>query len=294
MLDKNTYQVREPLTQVKGNNPITGVLTYYKMDANGELIYRYNASSKTWEFFRESGPFAIPINITSALSANDMEIIQGAIIDSGLVKLRTEYLIIGDEPPMGKGVLDLRSKLGEERYKQISSLMTVLPRVYLRKWFDKTIMPSLESYGNFVPMVWAAFIDIFNEANLKHINEKKIDPWAWEEEKIKNYYLIENKAVLDELNQKFAAYRELNTSPDAVAQSLMVEYQKLKPLGDPGLEVSRQYAVKELLAKKDYASVKGIIEAYRYADYTILGEAIASPVPFDIVSSQGTVVKATN
>lgn len=293
MLDKNSYVVKEPLTQMKGTDPVTNVLSYYRVDANGELIYRYNSNLKTWEFFREAGPFGVPNDLTSALSASDVETIQAGLINSGLFKARTQYLIVGDEPAGGKGVVDLKTRLGEQKYAEMKTLLTFLPRQYLKAWFDKTISPTLTGYANFIPMIYAAFIEVFNEANLKHVNKHQMEPWVWEETKLKNYYLAENKPVLDELNQKFAAYKELNVAPDSKAQALMIEYKKLKPLGDLGLEVSRQYAFKELLARKDYASAQGIIEAYRYADYTILGEAISSPVPFDIVDGHNTVVKAS-
>lgn len=287
MIDPNTYEPQEPLKQMKGSSPATGALTYYRVDQNGVIIYEYQSSEQRWAYFKEtSNGFAEPNDLTPAISLDDLKQIKSSIINSGLIKLKTDYLIIGDEPAKGIAVIDLKSRIGEEKYFNFKTLLRFLPRMYLRAWYDKNIKPAHD-------MLWAAIIDTFNEANLEHIQENNMTPWQWEEEKLKSYYLAENKPVLDELNAKFAAYKELNTSPDPQAQALMMEYQKIPKIGDQGLEISRQSAIKELLVRKEYEAVKGIIDAFRYAQYTILNEAIVKPIPFDLVVS-GVNIKQSN
>jgi hypothetical protein len=308
---------RRPYIQIKGNDPWSnGALAYYLLDQDHYCYARYSFSNQNWIYVDQNLPellttmngkitldgisipaqavFRTPENPRPTLSEEEQLQVENTILNSGLFKEKTEYLIIGDEPGTGKGVVDLSSKLGAEKYTQLKALLAYLPRQYLRAWFDKTVLPSLSSYNQLEGIVYGAFIEAFNEANLEHINKVQIDPWSWEEEKLRNYYLLENKPLLAELNARFAAYKELNTNPDSQATALMIEYSKLPKIADIGLEISRQFAVKELLARKDYESVKGIIEAYKYANYTILGQAISKPIPFDIISPDGSVIKATN
>lgn len=289
----SSYNPVLPISQYKGHDPYTGILYYYQFDAAHKMIARFDFQKNTWEFVDpNSGHYFVPNDLEPAINSSEMETIRSEVYSSGNFKLKTDYIIVGDEPVGGKGVLNLEAKLGKEKYEDFKKLMMFMPRSYLRGWFDKNIMPSLSLYGNFENMVWAAFIDVFNEANLEYIKEKGIDPWSWEQEKLHNYYLAENKPVLDELNERFNNYKELNTAPDPEASALMREYQSIPKIGDLGLEISRQFAIKELLARKEYATVKGIIESYKYANDTILSEAINKPLPFDIVIGDKVLVKS--
>ena len=46
-------------------------------------------------------------------------------------------------------------------------------------------------------------------------------------------------------------------------------------------------------SKKEYDLVQAIIDAYRYAAQTNIGDALTKPIPFDISDETGRTVKAT-
>jgi len=238
----------------------------------------------------------------------DAQEVVAQLYANGTIKPFAKYLIIGDEPK-GAGVINLKEKMTDEQVKKIKSLLQLMPRMILRAWFDINVLaampgePELQFEAHrlvssvkkkpYEDMIWAGFIDLFNEANLEYINKNNVTPWNWEDQKLQSYYLSQNKEDTDKINQDFNNYKALNDLQDPQAQDLVLEYNSLPKLGDLGLEISRQFAIRELLARKEYKQVKGIIEAYRYAQYTILGDVLTKPIPFDIVSNDGTIVKAT-
>lgn len=344
MLDVNTYEPQMPLVQMKGIDPVTNAMAFYKVDQNQELIYRYNSDTESWEYFREAGPFPQPANLQPMMTSSEKQEMEEYILNSGWFKLKTDYIYFGDEgweevevvvplvnfigqqaydqllreleqsgldenqrreylnsylleartqkrSSRPQGVIDLEAKLGSENVEKFKAMFKFFPRAYLRRWYEQTVAPKIPAIGN--QIVWAAIVDLFNQANREHIAEIGYSPWQWEQEKLQTYYLMENKKVLKELNDRFEAYKQLNNYPDPQAESLMREYAQLPKIGDLGLEISRQAVIKELLARKEYATVKGIIDAYRLADTTILGEAIRNKIPFDINAKQGRSVKAS-
>jgi hypothetical protein len=145
----------------------------------------------------------------------------------------------------------------------------------------------------FEDMTWAGFIDFFNECNLEYCNQNQIEPWAWEDEKLKAYYVSQDQPVVDEFLNRMQSYQDVNLAQDPRVIELLSQYKELPALGDPGLEISRQNAVRELLAQGEYDAVKGIIEAYRSAEYTVFSEVLNKPIPFDIDTEDGEIIKAT-
>lgn len=296
-------------SQVKGIDPTTGMTYIYKADENGNVFARYNFATRKWE----GKPFPCPNQFTRAISPEESKEIIRHWAEQGFIKPTTSYILIGDEPK-GVAVIDLKTHLPTHDYDTMRELLKLMPRSYLRPWFMKEIWGSLagpvtpvlpsENYiGQMYDeikggkkkdedLVWGAMVDLFNVANLEYVNLNKLMPWDWEEEKLRAYLIKESKTGLDELREKFDAFRKDVLGEDPVAQSLIEEYNKLPKNPDPGLEISRQFAISELLKKKEYNAVKGVIDAYRFANETILGDALSAPVPFDVVAS-GRTIRAT-
>lgn len=304
IIDVHSYVPVEPLIQVKGKLASGSDFIYFKADQNGELIYKYDGTN--WLSFKDYGPFEKPLFLEPAINPTEQAQIESAILSSEMFKVKTEYMIFGDEEayslypnrPRAQGVFNLADKLGAARASEFRSFLKFLPRPFLQEWFAQNILQEIDSRFstnyNATQMVWAGIIDLFNQANLEHINQAQILPWDWEEEKLRMYYESTNQEHLDTLNSRFNNYVELYVSPDPEASALMLEYSKLPALGDIGLEISRQFAVRELLSQKDYESVRGIIDAYRLAETTILSKALKGAIPFDIHSKDGFTIKATN
>lgn len=268
----------------------------------------------------------------------------------GFVKLKTEYIIVGDEPRTQKGVINIKSSLKKEDYDNLVKYLTFMPRSLLWDFFMKKIWPNLpwdmytpacpgdnngmagldvrkrtsfvlgmkapqsmgaggvnfafpyvtSIYGDkhqkkdYEDMVWAAFIDVFNEANLKHINENGMDPWEWEAIKLDAYYVSSSKEAIQELDNQLNAYGAVSLALDPEAKKIMEAYSKLPKLGDLGMEINRQNAVKELLKRQDYKTAQAIVDAYRYLSETDIGQELTKPIPYNIVSQSGeTIAKAT-
>lgn len=281
-----------------------GQETYYKVNDSGILVEAYVNNTFTPIIYNPSSEPTVFVDgsyvkitlpptsaLTEAFTSQDADIVVNDIIERGLITPLTEY-IIGDHHPVGKAVVSIKSRIGEEDYNKLKSLLTFLPRMNLWAWFQETVMPNIQSYGSYEDMVWAAFVEAFNEANLEYISKNNLDPWSWEEQKVETYYLAENKNALLALEERYDGYIELNVNPDATAKALMLEYSELPKIGDIGLEISRQFAIKQLLIRKEYATVKGIIEAFRYASQSPIASAIEQKLPFDIVMGDNTVLKA--
>ena len=245
------------------------------------------------------------------------EEIKQEIAATGLFKTKTEYILIGDEPRNSIGVVSLKALLPADDYDGIKKFLQFTPRSILRDWFLKTVWPSLPNdflwafannqgqyydptYGDyrqkktFEDLVWAAFIDLFNEANLEYVNQQQIEPWTWEQQKLEAFYISQNKASLDALKQDIDSYREVTLAQDPEAQKIMEAYIQLPKLGDEGLEINRQNAIRELLKRKEYLTAQALIDAYRYASETVIADALVQPIPFDIVAEDGSrIVRKT-
>lgn len=305
------YVPQEPVTQYKGSDPITGFLTYYKMDSAGVLIARYSESKKKWEYIADIGEIIRPGDLVNAITSNDKAELADQLAQSGMFKPKTQYIIIGDEPSGGSGVVNLESMLEPEDFASIKTYLTFMPRSMLWDFFLKKIHPSLPAknfaqgsnptvktaiYGGwhnirqYETLVWAAFIDVFNVANLEYVNQQQIEPWTWEAKKLEAYYVSQSKEAIDELAKQFDGARDISLALDPEADKIMKAYMTLPKLGDIGLEINRQNSVKELLKQKEYALAQAIVDAFRYANDTVLGEQLAKPIPFNIADSSGQIV----
>lgn len=251
------------------------------------------------------------------------EEVASAILSTGIFKEKTEYLIIGDEVQSGSGVLDLKTMLDVADYEALRKYLTMMPRELLRDFFMKKIYPSVPwdwqdalykngssmtdpvqikdpIYGTyhykkaFEDMVWAAFVDLFNEANLEYVNKEQMEPWAWEQKKTEAYYVSSSQEAINALEAEMSAYQDVALALDPQAKKIMEAYVLLPKIGDTGLEINRQNAVKELLKKKDYVTAQAVVDAFRYINDTEMGIALTHPIPYDITSADGGItVQAT-
>lgn len=327
-----------PFTQVIGLNPYSGPELKewsIKLDQNNVPveIWDETLSPSAWRSFTEflSDPFPNPIQILRLFfDEATKQAISEEIISTGLFKAKTEYIIIGDEPTGGTGVVDLKAMLTTQEYDDLKKYLKLMPRSILWDFFMKKIWPSLPDgeavivkpfigrpivgsrpasqtqvynpiYGGYhikkgyEDMMWAAFIDLFNEANLAYINEKQIDPWTWEQEKTDAYYVSSSAEAINALEAEISAYNDVSLALDPKAKVIMEQYLLLPKIGDTGLEINRQNAIKELLKKKDYVTAQAVLDAFRYINDTELGISLSKPIPYDVTSADGgTVVKATN
>ena len=298
------YAPAEPLTLWAGTITFDDKQTFYKVDPQGFLAFKYNMDLGEWEDGTIKR-FVTPTKFHVATEADnfiDKKELAKALMDTGMFVAKTRYIEIGDEPKGGSGALNLKSMLLPDEVANIKKFLTFMPRSMLRDWFMKEVWPSIpanfsDSYGlkqgtkkQFEDLVWAAFIEIFNEANLEHVTREKKDPWDWEEEKVEAYYISQNEPALKELEGQISEYQGLALAFDPQAQAIMEQYAMLPKVGDLGLEINRQNAVKELLRQKDYASAQAIVDAFRYAADTVIGPAIENPIPFDIVAADGSAV----
>ena len=325
------------------NNVLIGIgQALIKLDKNLTPVEIYDEVNSRWRAYTEflnADPMFKPVDKPLVYATYDGDDVDSAIVitkedletvvvESGLFKVRTEYLIIGDEP-LGKrgtqapGVFDLKSVLEPDDYAAIRQYLTMMPRSMLRNFFMEKVWPGIPwdmiaietgdnrqptsaryvedpIYGGghykkqFEDLVWGAFIDLFNEANLEYCNKNSLEPWTWEGQKTDAYYVSSNQESLNELATQIQAYQDVSLALDPKAKNIMEQYAALPKLGDLGLEINRQNAVKELLKRKEYLTAQAIVDAFRYAQDTIIGEQLTKPIPYDITSEDGsTIVRAT-
>lgn len=237
-----------------------------------------------------------------------------AIAATGLFKEKTEYILIGDEVK-GSGVFDLRTVLSPEDVAAIKQFLTLTPRQYLREWFLQKVWPSLpEKYlwlfsdhgryyepvynvwrqkKEYEDLVWASFVELFNEANLEYVNKHQLDPWDWEQEKLESFYLSKDKAAIQEISQEIDKLSDAGLEADPKAREIMEQFASLPKLGDTGLEINRQFALKELLKKRDYEAAQAIVDVFRFINESELGQVAKEPIPFDIVTDSGATIQKT-
>lgn len=299
----------------------------------------------------------MPVDPDQPMTDSQKEQIAQQIADTGLFKVKTEYIVIGDEPRRSMLVVDLKTLITGDQLDSLMKYLTFMPRSMLWNFFMQKIWPNLPETGptGYVPplprtdqnyqlsgasgidnvlrrpelrqqkvrgfsgavmiqpyrnvtsiygdthkekpferMVWAAFIDLFNEANLKYVNENKMEPWTWEEQKTNAYYISTSKEAIEALEKEIDDFRSVSLALDPQAKKIMEQYATLDKIGDIGLEINRQNAVKELLKKREYTTAQAIVDAYRYLKDTRLGPTLTKPIPFNIVTSEGQVIaKAT-
>lgn len=232
-----------------------------------------------------------------------------ALYESGLFTNIVDYLAVGDEPqPTGgedtkglvyTGVIDLKSMMKADQLDALKKFFVILPRKFLRGWFDDQIVPSLSKDANGEPiyeeMFWGAFINLFNEANLASVQASGYSPWDWETKKLDTMMMVNSQSDLDTLKKQMTDY-SVTSKLDPRNAQLLRDYRKLPRLGDMGLEITRQNAINELLKLGEYDTVQAILDSYNYAhSNSVMHSALTSPVPFNIVDKSGKQVsKSTN
>ena len=113
-------------------------------------------------------------------------------------------------------------------------------------------------------------------------------PADWETEKQNAYYLSQNPKELEKL--KDYLNRSADLASDPRAKVILENYLKLPKLGDQGLEINRQNAIRQLLLNKEYDAAQAVIDAFRYAVQTDMSAALSKPLPFDVTTSTGQVI----
>lgn len=259
--------------------------------------------------------------------------VENQLNSTNIFKPKTQYILIGDEPSGGPGVVDLKSMLAADAYDGLKKFLTLMPRQMLWDFFTRKVWPSLPwdantpadpddyfgkikfadftgrgvdlRYANsnadaiygtqhqkkaFEDMVWAAFIDLFNEVNLAYVNQNQLDPWDWEQKKLDAYYVSQSKQAIEDLTKEIDEFRDVSLALDPKAKAIMEQYTLLPKLGDLGFEINRQNAIKELLKQRDYITAQAIVDAYRYAQDTVIGEQLTKPVPYDVVAEDGQMI----
>lgn len=324
LINPLTYVPKEPVTQQKGIDPISLKLMQYKVDADNVIVARYNDQSASWVTLKEYGFFPIPDAMMSAITEEELDQLCDDLDETEYFAEFTEYIYVGDEPRKPDGspypvVFDLQNFLGDS-YPTMLKFLSMMPRQMLFPWFNHEIRPALAKGGGssninlngkapqqihntmygvtytegpLDQLMWGAFIELFNRANIDHCNKNKISPQQWEDEKLESYYIAQSEDTVKSVEEQISSYKDIDLADDPKAVALIEEYAKLPKIGDQGLEINRQSAVRELLRQKEYEAVRGIIDAFKYAKQSVIGESITQPIPFDIVSEDGKAVRAT-
>ncbi len=305
--------------QFKAPNPLTGAYEYYRLDQNGFPLEKYMNGQwkKAYPILQFTYPIGAglvrrPANMVPAMSDQDKEQLALELAASNLFKPLTNYLTIGDETP-GSGAIDFKSLLDEDTYSLLKQYLSFMPRQFLWDFFMQKIYPGIPfaqvygevtegnwitspiygtsyMYKSYLNLVWMGFVDMFNVANLAFINETQMQPWDWENEKLLAYNMSQDQAALDEMRARFDEYNNVTLVLDPIAKNIMEQYASLPKLGDLGMEINRQNAVKELLKRAEYDSAQAIIDAFRYAKDTVLGPILINPIPKNIVMPSGVVL----
>ena len=247
------------------------------------------------------------------------------LIASGKYKPKTEYLAPQGDEPVGVAALDLEAMIDKTQVEALKTALVNIPRSKLKEFFDKKIWvdiptaktlpvvfdvkenplkyyqkltrdPNILIVNNVVvnislthkDLLWGAIIELFNTVNLDFTLNNMISPESWEKQKLDAYTVSQNPQSLQKF--KDAIQRSVDVSKDPKAVPILEAYLKLAPLGDKGLEINRQNAIRQLLIQKEYESAQAVIDAYTYASQTMMSEALAKPLPYDVVSSSGQVM----
>jgi hypothetical protein len=330
-LDKGPYSMWHAAIQVDADGPVGGyidplynvyVWPLALLRANGALlpIYIWNPKIGDWQWYRSyvnedqigrmvSRPFLLfpfepeedptvimVLDEALPLSPKDLAAVTAVISTSTLpLVVPTEYIVMGDEVP-GKMILDFHAMLvqsgtpdADDLIKQLRELFSCMPRMMLRPWFDDNIRAQLE--WNYVDAIWAATVELFNSANVEAATAASLQPWDYEQKKLDSYYESQNSAKVDQLKATMDSYAASFSDPRAL--DILNQYQTLPRLGDIGFEISRQAGIKALIQQGKYDEAQGIIEAFKYMDYTEYGDGFKKPLPVDVTMPDGTTFKAT-
>lgn len=305
-----------PLVQYSGLNYYgtqPGSSAYFNVDQSSVPVQIYdNGAWRLYsEFLGDSNP-KLPLLIDKVLNDAARQNIATNMASSGLFKAKTEYLTIGDEV-QGEGTIDFAGLLRPDDILMLKQYLTFMPRQFLWNFFIQKIYPQIPQagvlgsmnegkiitdpiygtaygYKTYQNLVWAGFIEVFNQANLDYINTNKIDAWTWEGQKNAAYVTSQDTAQIAALQAQFTQFNDVTLALDPIAKGIMDDFATLPKLGDLGMEINRQNAVKELLKMKEYTSAQAIVDAFRYAKDTVVGTALTQPIPADVVLSDGTVM----
>ena len=294
------------LGQVKGIDPVSNEVMIYRVEDDGRVVERWNPATKSWQ----GQPFVCPTSFGPVISQKESQEAVMYLLNNGFKKV-TAYITIGDEPA-GNFVTDFEKFIGQSEAKAFFELLQSMPRQYLRAWFMESIWPKLEGgilpfkdasdskaadlYGEKIggkkkdeDLVWGAVIDYFNRANLEYCNKFQVEPWAWEEEKMRLFLISQNRDELQKMEQEFDATVSALTSNESQKQKLIERYNRLPKSEDPGLEVTRQAAVNRLLDDGEFDIVAGIIDSYEAAAKS--GLPIAAKIEQDMKLGNFTIKK---
>lgn len=309
-----------PLVQYSGINNYgslsdiqSGVVSYFNLDQNNVPveIFDNGAWREYSEFLSDPNP-KLPLLIDKVMTDATRQAVALDMATSGLFKAKTKYITVGDEVP-GEGTIDFASLISSDDMTMLKQYLTFMPRQFLRNFFMQKIYPQIPmsgiygsvnegklvtdpiygttyQYKSYQNMVWAGFVDVFNQANLEYVNTNKIDPWAWENQKNDAYYTSQNADQVAALQAQFTEFNNVTLALDPIAKAIMDDFATLPKLGDLGMEINRQNAIKELLKMKEYETAQAIVDAYRYVKDTVVGDQLTKPIPADIVLSNGTVM----
>lgn len=294
-----------------------GLVTIFNLDQNNIPVEVWDDSLNSGaggfraytEFLGDSMAMA-PIIIAAMLDTASNNAIAMNMVQSGLFKGKSTYIQIGDEPIGGSGVVDFKALIDDADYTTLFNYLTFMPRAILHDFFMKQIYPQLPADAPFVldkgypvksiygethikkpyeDMVWAAFIDVFNAANSAYIATAGLDSWTWEQKKTDAYYSSVDPSS-DQLAAALGAADNAVLALDKQATKIMNDFATLPKLGDPGFEINRQNALKQLLLRKEYVTAQAVVDAYRYAKDTSIGDQLTKPIPMNLVGRDGSVI----
>lgn len=305
--------------QYKAPSGVNGAVEFYRVDVKGFPVWKFQNGiwNQNWKpdssLLIAANTYRRPYYLSPALSDSDDSQIALTMANSGLFKDKTTYLTIGDEPYPGDGVIDFKSLISDNDYTTLRQYLTLMPRQLLWDFYMKNIWGGIpyssglgteDTQGAYVTsiygdshlkksyedMVWAGLVDLFNSANLDYINANQITAQAWENQKTTAYYQGTSDESEAAVTAALEAAGDVSLSLDPKAMKIMNDFATLPKLGDPGFEVNRQNALKQLLLQKEYVVSQAIVDAYRYADDTIIGAALKVPIPVNLVGQDGTVL----
>jgi len=314
----NTYFSVTPLVL---DDVINQVYTGWPNVPGALTISQFDTDTQTWLPQTSSSGlsnFEMPTNTSILFGDTQKGQVQSQLEGQNIIVPEAEYLVLPDEPQVdGSDVINLQTQMSSSQWSDLMTLFSQMPRSYLQNWFTTNVLPNLPTGSvvvggglNWTPTtltltqvgetsianeVYLAFIHAFNTANINYLSNQGTaltipNFWAWEQTKLENLYASQaadtQSAFLVEIDQ----YLTANLPADPQAQNLIDQYSQLPPIGDPGLEISRQNAVNQLLIQGEYTSVQGIIDSYSYVDTTVLSTIVKSPIPSNVVTPSGIVV----
>ncbi len=100
--------------------------------------------------------------------------------------------------------------------------------------------------------------------------------------------------AITELASEIQGYSDTVLDQDPKARAIMEDFATLPKIYDAGFEINRQNALKQLLIRGEYDVAQAIVDAYRYVNDTVIGDALAKPIPVAVKTDSGeTIANAT-